>query len=149
MGLLQRMLLTDAPAVVMLIRVMVGTVFLSEGVQKFLFSDELGAGRFAKIGIPRPDFFGPFVGAFEVACGTLLLVGLGTRFAAVPLLAVISVAIATTKLPLLANDGFWKVAHEGRTDWSMLLGLLFLLAVGAGQWSLDARLFGGSRTLTT
>jgi uncharacterized membrane protein YphA (DoxX/SURF4 family) len=145
MRLVPKLLSTDAPASVALIRLMVGAVFLSEGVQKFLYPDALGAGRFAKIGIPSPEFFGPLVGAVEVACGALVLAGLGTRVAAVPLLAVISVAIATTKLPLLTADGFWKAAHEGRTDWSMLLGLIFLLIVGGGQWSLDAHLFGGPR----
>jgi putative oxidoreductase len=138
-------LATDAPAVVILIRLLVGTVFLSEGIQKFLFPDALGAGRFAKIGIPYPGFSGPFVGAFEIACGVLVLLGLGTRFAAVPLLLVIAVAIISTKFPMLSTDGFWKMAHESRTDWSMLLGLLFLLVVGGGRWSLDALLFGQPR----
>lgn len=137
---LARLLETRAPAAVVLIRLMVGAVFLSEGIQKFLFPEKLGAGRFAQIGIPAPAFFGPFVGAVEVACGALLLVGLLTRVAAIPLLADMAVAIATTKLPLLAQAGFWKMAHEARTDWCMLLGLLFLLLVGAGARSLDALL---------
>jgi putative oxidoreductase len=119
---------------------MVGSVFVSEGIQKFLFAESLGTGRFAKIGIPSPEFFGPFVGAFEIACGSLLLLGFGTRLAAVPLVVVMCVAIATTKLPMLTKDGFWKMAHEARTDWSMLLGLLFLLIVGGGRWSIDALL---------
>jgi uncharacterized membrane protein YphA (DoxX/SURF4 family) len=124
---------SDAPAAVILIRLLVGAVFLSEGIQKFLFPDALGAGRFAKIGIPSPEFFGPLVGAFEITCGTLVLLGLGTRLAAGPLLVIICVAMLTTKLPMLARDGFWKAAHESRTDWSMLLGLLFLLIVGGGR----------------
>jgi uncharacterized membrane protein YphA (DoxX/SURF4 family) len=49
-------------------------------------------------------------------------------------------AIATTKIPILLNDGFWKMAHEARTDWSMLLGLIFLLIMGAGRWSVDGKL---------
>jgi uncharacterized membrane protein YphA (DoxX/SURF4 family) len=47
------------------------------------------------------------------------------------------VAISTTKLPILLKNGFWAMAHEARTDWSMILGLLFLLIVGSGRWSLD------------
>ena len=141
MRLVWKLLAADAPAAVILIRLLVGAVFLSEGIQKFLFPDALGAGRFVKLGIPALEFFGPFVGAVEVTCGALVLFGLATRLAAVPLLAVISVAIATTKLSTLVQDGFWKTAHDGRTDWSMLLGLLFLLVVGGGRWSLDARLF--------
>jgi putative oxidoreductase len=47
----------------LLVRIMVGAVFLSEGIQKFLFPAVLGAGRFTKIGLPYPDVLGPFVGA--------------------------------------------------------------------------------------
>lgn len=119
---------------------MVGAVFLSEGIQKFLFADQLGAGRFAKLGLPSPQVLGPLVGGFETVCGALIIVGLLTRLAALPLLVVIGTAIATTKVPMLAHDGFWKTAHEGRADFAMLLGLLYLLIVGAGEWSLDGRL---------
>jgi putative oxidoreductase len=127
----------QAPAAVVLVRLLVGLVFFSEGVQKFLFSEALGAGRFAKIGIPAPGFFAPFVGAVEIACGLLVVVGLVTRLAALPLLIDISVAIATTKIPMFYEKGFWATAHEARTDYCMLLGLLFLLLAGAGPWSLD------------
>ena len=118
---------------------MVGAVFLSEGIQKFLFVDQLGAGRFAKIGLPSPQVLAPLVGGFEIVCGALLLVGLVTRLATVPLLVIITTAIVTTKVPMLMHDGFWKAAHEGRPDFAMLLGLLFILIAGAGPWSLDGR----------
>jgi uncharacterized membrane protein YphA (DoxX/SURF4 family) len=127
------------PAAVVLIRLMVGAVFLSEGIQKFLFAEELGAGRFARIGLPAPDLLGPFVGSFEIACGALVLLGLFTRLAALPLLAIMAVAIVTTKLPMLEARGVWTMAHESRTDWSMFLGALFLLLVGPGPWSIDRR----------
>jgi putative oxidoreductase len=123
----------------LLIRILVGWVFVSEGIQKFLFPAQLGVGRFEKIGIPSPHFMAPFVGTIEIVCGTLLLIGLFTRLAAVPLLAVISVAIATTKIPMIAKSGVWSMLHEARTDFSMLLGLVFLLITGAGTLSLDAR----------
>ena len=129
---------SDAPAVVILIRLMVGAVFLSEGIQKFLSPDQLGAGRFLKIGLPMPDLLGPFVGTCEIACGGLVLLGLVTRLAVIPLLIIMAVALATTKWPMLGAQGFWHMAHESRTDWSMSLGSLFLLIVGAGPWSLDA-----------
>jgi len=87
---------------------------------------------------PLGIIVGPFVGAFEILCGTLVLAGLWTRLAAIPLLVVMAVAIMTTKWPMLADQGFWAMAHEARTDWSMTLGLVFLLIVGAGPWSLDA-----------
>jgi uncharacterized membrane protein YphA (DoxX/SURF4 family) len=134
----EQLIRSDAAAAVILIRLLVGAVFLSEGIQKFLFPDELGAGRFLKIGLPMPDLLGPFVGWFEIACGSLVLVGLLTRLAAIPLLIVMAVALATTKWAILMEQGFWAMAHEARTDWSMTLGLLFLLIVGAGSWSADA-----------
>jgi putative oxidoreductase len=140
MTVLQKIVATDAPAAVILIRLIVGGVFLSEGIQKFLFPDAVGAVRFAKIGIPSPEVMAPFVGIFEITCGSLMLAGLLARVAAIPLIVVMLVAISTTKLPILHQDGFWKMAHEARTDWSMLLGSIFLLIVGAGAWSLDARL---------
>lgn len=116
---------------------MVGAVFLSEGIQKFLFPATLGAGRFARIGLPAPEILGPLVGATEIACGILVLLGLFTRLAVIPLIAIMTVAIASTKVPILLDRGFWAMAHEARTDWSMLLGSLFLLIAGAGPWSLD------------
>jgi uncharacterized membrane protein YphA (DoxX/SURF4 family) len=124
----------------LIVRLLVGAVFLSEGIQKFLFSDALGAGRFAKIGIPIPTVSAPFVGVVEIACGALLIAGFLTRGAAALLLIDISVAIATTKFPMLVSKGFWATLHEARTDWSMFLGLVFLLVTGAGSRSLDARI---------
>lgn len=125
---------------IVFIRVMVGGVFLSEGIQKFLFPAEVGAGRFAKIGLPSPELLGPFVGAVEITCGLLVLAGLLTRLAVIPLLITMAVAIWTTKVPILLKSGFWKMAHDSRNDYCMVLGSLFLLVVGAGLWSLDARL---------
>jgi uncharacterized membrane protein YphA (DoxX/SURF4 family) len=128
------------------VRLLVGWVFLSEGVQKFLFPAALGVGRFAKIGIPAPQFSAPFVGVVEIVCGTLVILGLLTRLAAVPLLINITVAILTTKIPMLAKSGFWATMHEARTDICMWLGALFLAIVGAGHWSIDARLSPRTRT---
>jgi uncharacterized membrane protein YphA (DoxX/SURF4 family) len=136
----RKLLTTHAPAAVVLIRLMVGAVFLSEGIQKFLYPDQVGAGRFAKIGLPSPEILAPLVGSFEIAGGTLVLVGLLTRLSVIPLIVIMLTAIATTKVPILQNQGFWKAAHESRTDWSMLLGSIFLLIQGAGPWSMDVRL---------
>jgi putative oxidoreductase len=127
---------------ILLIRVLVGWVFLSEGIQKFLFPDSLGVGRFVKIGIPRPQVMAPFVGVVEIVCGSLLLIGFITRLATVPLLIDIAVALYSTKIATLAKNGLWSTLHEARTDVSMLLGLVFLLLVGARAWSLDALLAG-------
>jgi uncharacterized membrane protein YphA (DoxX/SURF4 family) len=138
-SLFRRLAETHAPAATLLIRLAVGGIFLSEGVQKFLFPAELGVGRFTQIGIPAPAVLAPFVGAIEIGCGLLVLLGLGTRLAAAPLIIDMLVAIATTKLPVLIRSGLWKTLHEARTDYAMLLGAIFLLVVGAGPWSVDAR----------
>jgi uncharacterized membrane protein YphA (DoxX/SURF4 family) len=137
-----------------LVRLLVGLiVFLPEGIQKLVFPEVLGAGRFTKIGIPFPEIMGPFVGVVETACGALIILGLFTRLAAVPLIIIMVVALVSTKLPiLLGRDvgmfhlgdikrlGFWSMMHEARADLTMLLGCIYLLIVGAGRWSLDARL---------
>jgi putative oxidoreductase len=136
-----------AQASVILVRLLVGWVFFSEGVQKFLFPAALGVGRFSKIGIPAPHFFAPFVGVVEIVCGLLVIVGLLTRLAAIPLVIDISVAIATTKIPMLAKDGFWATMHEARTDLCMLLGSLFLIAVGSGRLSLDTTVHGSNESI--
>jgi putative oxidoreductase len=135
--MLTKIITTDSAKTTILIRFMVGAVFLSEGIQKFLFAEKLGAGRFAKIGLPNPDFLGPFVGSFEVLCGTLVLVGLFTRIAAIPLIIIMVVAIAATKAQLVVENGFWSMLHDSRTDWAMLLGNIFLLIKGGGKWSVD------------
>ena len=153
MVLLQKLIATSAPASVILIRLVVGGVFLSEGIQKFLYPAENGVGRFTKIGIPAPEVMAPFVGIVEIVCGALILIGLLTRLAAIPLIIDMLVAILSTKIPILLGQGFWGfslrtlpyygfwgMAHEARTDFAMLLGSIFLLIVGAGALSLDARL---------
>lgn len=123
----------------LLARLAAGCIFLSEGIQKFLFPDALGVGRFAKIGLPSPHLLAPFVGVVEIVCGAMLIVGLVTRLAAVPLIIDMLVAIATTKVPMLSKSGFWATAHEARVDFAMLLICVMLAAVGAGPLSLDAR----------
>mgnify|MGYP002631228913 FL=1 len=141
---------TTAPAAVVLIRLMVGGIFLSEGIQKFLYPVELAAGRFAKIGIPWPEMMGPFVGGVEVVCGLLVLFGFLTRLAVVPLIITMCVALVSIKVPILLGQeflgftlrplpryGFWSMMHESRNDLCMLLGSIFLLVVGAGRLSLD------------
>jgi uncharacterized membrane protein YphA (DoxX/SURF4 family) len=117
----------------------VGWVFVSEGIQKFLFPAELGFGRFTKIGIPDPHLSAPFVGAVEIVCGLMVIAGLLTSFAIVPLLIVIATAIATTKIPFVIQHGVWAALHEARTDLSMLFGLISIGLLGAGDFSLDAR----------
>jgi len=146
MGFVRRLLATNAPAAVILIRLIVGGVFLSEGILKFLLPEAQGIGRFTKIGIPNPEIMAPFVGVCEIMCGVLFILGLLTRFAAVTMIINMLVAIWTTKIPILLQSGFWSMAHEARTDYAMLLGSIFLLVVGAGLWSLDAKIVQAKNT---
>jgi len=143
---------TTGPPATILIRILVGWVFLSEGIGKFVYAAEQGAGRFEKIpAIPAPHVMGPFVGGVEIVCGTLILLGFLTRLAAIVLLIDISVAILSTKVPILTGHSYglpklahynlWGMLHEARTGFSMWLGLVFLLIVGAGRRSVDAGLF--------
>ncbi|AHF14315.1 DoxX family protein [Niabella soli] len=122
---------------VWVVRLIPGLVFFLEGIQKFLYADTLGVGRFIKIGIPYAGFWAPFVGATEIVCGLLLIIGLFTRLAAIPLLIVMMVAFAYTKWPLLLSKGFLPMFHEYRTDFAMTLSLIFLLISGGGRYSID------------
>jgi uncharacterized membrane protein YphA (DoxX/SURF4 family) len=138
-------------APIFLIRLLVGWVFFIEGILKFLWWNDLGTGRFATIGIPVPGITAPFVGIVEIVCGALILAGFFTRLAAIPLLIEISVAILSTKVPIWLGHPYWRFSlpqlkhygllsmlHEARTDFSMFLGLVFLIFVGSGTLSLDA-----------
>ena len=137
--------------VIVIIRILVGWVFILEGYLKFALPEELGVGRFTTIGIPYPLYTAPLVGAVELVCGTLIVLGLFTRLAAIPLLIDMTVAILSTKVPILLGHGYWQFSlpklkhygllsalHEARTDISMFLGLICLVIVGGGIWSVDA-----------
>jgi putative oxidoreductase len=125
------------------IRLSVGLIFLTQGILKYI-DPHMGVLRFAKIGFPYPGITAHFVGTFEIACGSLILIGLLTRIASIPLLIVILTAIASTKIPELSrpDQGFWLMVSDARTDFAMTMSLLFLTSVGAGSWSLDAWLWG-------
>ncbi len=124
----------------LLIRLIPGLVFLSEGIQKFLLPGDMGPGRFEKIGFPQPEFWAYFTASFEIICGLLLIIGLLVRLAAIPLLIVMVVAFITTKVPILDQKGFWAFAHEYRTDFAMTILLIFLLISGPGKPSIDSRI---------
>jgi uncharacterized membrane protein YphA (DoxX/SURF4 family) len=134
-------LLHTQPVPTIIPRLIVGLVFLSEGLQKFIFPALVGSGRFMKIGFVNPAFWANFTGTFEIACGVLLLLGLFTRLAAIPLLMIMAVAFIRTKIPILLGQGFWAMAHEYRTDFAMTLLLVFLLYFGGGRFSLDRKYF--------
>jgi putative oxidoreductase len=131
---------TTGPASIILIRLAVGMIFFTQGILKYI-DHNMGVVRFTKIGFPHPYFTAHFVGTFEIVCGFSILLGLWTRLAALPLLVVICTAIVSTKIPEMfpANQGFWYMVSDMRTDFAMLCSLLFLISMGGGAWSLDAR----------
>ena len=140
----------DAPKATILLRLMAGGVFLWEGILKFVYVNQ-GVGRFTKLGFPFPDFTASFVGGLEIVGGLLILLGLGTRFVAVPFLIEMVVAMLSTKIGLYLGTsplplppsppvtGFWAVLHEVRSEYAQLLTIAFLLWAGPGPLSVDAR----------
>lgn len=121
----------------LIIRLVVGLIFLSEGIQKFIFPEILGSGRFSKLGINPPYFWANFTGAFEVLCSVLIIIGFFTRLAVIPLLVIMVVAFITTKWPELCDKGLWPLMHDGRTDFAMTMLLVLLLIYGSGKKSID------------
>jgi len=150
---MQKLIKTDFSKTTVLIRLMIGLIFLLEGIQKFLYPTMRGVGRFEKMGFPSPEFFGTTVGLFEILASLLILFGIFTRVGAMITLIIMLVAIVVTKIPIafgesfgpfvlreLSTYGFWSMAHEMRTDFAMWIGSFFLLIKGGGQWSIDLKL---------
>ena len=139
------------PPATLLLRLMAGGVFLSEGILKFVYTNQ-GVGRFTKLGLPWPQLTATFVGGLEIVGGLLLIMGLWTRVMAIPFIIEMVVAILTTKIslylgtsplpspPALPKVGFWAVMHETRSDYAQLLTVAFLMLAGPGEWSIDALL---------
>jgi len=133
----------------LLCRLAVGLIFLSEGIQKYVTPDITGTGRFAKIGFSNPAFWAYFTATFEIVCGVLVLIGLLTRLAAIPLLIIMIVSFITTKYPELIEKGFWFMAHDYRTDFAMTLLLIFLLIYGGGSYSMDYKIQQASKSVNS
>ena len=125
---------------IIFIRLIVGLIFISEGIQKYLIVTIFGPALFKEIGFNNPMFWVYFTGAFEILCGILILFGLLTRLAAVPLLTIMIIAFITTKLPLLATKGFWTFSHEYSIEFSLTFLLILLFIYGGGKWSVDLKI---------
>lgn len=136
-GIFTRIRNTDDDHKMIIIRLIAGLIFISEGILKYKLMQWLGPGRFAEIGFSHSFFWAYFTGAFEITCGFMVLAGFWTRIASVPLLVIMFVAFVTTKIPLLIEKGFWTFAHEYTTDFSLTLLLTVLIIYGGGRWSAD------------
>lgn len=136
---------TDNDRTTILIRFIVGYVFIMEGIQKFVYSDKLGVGRFIKIGIPFPEIMAPIVGVCEIVFGSFILVGFLTRLATIPQIIIMLTALASTKISILLEKGILTFSHDSRNDLLMLFGLIFILIKGAGAFSVDSNLIHKSQ----
>lgn len=128
------------------IRLAVGLIFLSEGIQKYLFLSLLGPGRFLQLGFSHPAFWSYLTGTFEIVCGLMVVTGLFTRLASIPLFIIMLTAFVTTKWPILIDSGFWVFLHENRTDFAMMILLVYLIIFGSGKWSFDAQMNKSKQT---
>ena len=116
-------------------RLTVGMVFLQSGWGK-LHSLEKVTDYFMELGIPAAAFQARLASTTEFVCGGLLLLGLATRFAAVPLIITMAVAIRTALWEQV--DGLGSLV--GLTEFAYVALLLWLATDGAGPVSLDALL---------
>ena len=141
----------DGPTATVLLRLMAGGVFVSEGILKFVYPNQ-GVGRFTKLGFPVPHLTASLIGTWEIVGGALLMLGLLTRGVAILFAIEMVVAVLSTKIglylgtsplplpPVPPQVGFWAVLHESRSDYAQLLTSLYLVIAGPGLLSLDARL---------
>jgi putative oxidoreductase len=150
---------TTGPNSAVLLRLMAGSVFLWEGILKFVYANQ-GVGRFTKLGMPFPALTANFVASLEIVGGLLLITGLLTRLIAVPFIIEMMVAILSTKIslylgtsplplpPALPKVGMWAVLHEVRSEYAQIMTVIFLLVNGPGRWSLDALLQNRRSSIT-
>lgn len=131
---------TEDDKKLILIRLIVGLIFLSEGIQKYLIVSVVGPTFFQESGFNNPMFWVYLAGSFEILCGILIMFGFLTRLASIPLLTIMITAFITVKLPLLSSRGFWTFLHEYNIDFSLTFLLILLIIYGGGKWSVDSKI---------
>jgi putative oxidoreductase len=124
---------------IIFLRLIVGSIFIIEGIMKYMYLEVYGPSFFNEIGFKYAFFWAYFTGAFEISCGSLILAGFLTRVASIPLLIIMITAFLRTKVSLLFDRGFWTFAHEYRIDFSLTILLVLLLYYGGGRWSVDSK----------
>jgi uncharacterized membrane protein YphA (DoxX/SURF4 family) len=137
---------TPGDSKIIFVRLITGLIFISEGIQKYLIVTAFGPLFFQEIGFSNPQFWVYFTGTIEILCGILILFGLLTRLASVPLLVIMAFALIKTKLPVLASNGFWTFAHQYETEFALTLLLIMLLIFGGGKWSADLKISQSFKT---
>ncbi|MBN2667234.1 MAG: DoxX family protein [Bacteroidales bacterium] len=139
-GILTRIVNTTDDSKLVFVRMIVGVIFVSEGIQKYLIVSLLGPSYFQDIGFGHAMFWSYFTGTFELLCGLLVIAGLFTRLATIPLLTIMIIAYFTAKLPVLIDKGFLSFAQVYRIDYALTILIVMLLIYGGGRWSADLRI---------
>jgi putative oxidoreductase len=117
----------------LLARLVIGAIFVPTGWGKLHALPDI-VGFFRELGIPYPEIQAPFVSGVELVCGALVLAGLATRLAAVPLIGTMVVAILTAIWPQLDS---WREIF-GKEELHYVALLAYLVVSGPGVLSLDA-----------
>src|SRR5205823_9388741 len=113
----------------LVLRVAAGAILIGFGQSKFTHH-EREATAFDRYGLPDPSVFAYAIGAVELGCGVLLVLGLGTRSAALVIAANMVGALATGGR---VDGGFVNLVLAP----TLLVAMLVIVALGAGGWSLD------------
>lgn len=141
---------TDGPRATWIIRLMTGSVFLWEGILKFVYPNQ-GVGRFTKLGFMWPALTAHTVASIEIVGGLCIIAGWLTRPVAIVFIVEMIVAMLSTKItmflgtsplplpPSPPQKGMWAVLHEVRSEYAQLMTSWFLLRVGPGPCSVDAQ----------
>lgn len=113
-------------------RLLVGLIFVEAGWGK-LHNLEHVIGFFKSLGIPAAEIQAPMVASFELVFGALVLIGLLTRLAVLPLLGIMTVALLTAyKGDITGVSSLLPVV-----DFHYLIILVWLAVSGAGRFSVD------------
>ena len=113
-------------------RLTIGGIFIQTGWGKLHHLDKV-IQFFTSLGIPAPQIQAPFVSGIELGCGSLVLIGLFTRVASVPLIGTMVVAILTAKMKDVADLSDFLSLSE----YLFIVLLVWLIVKGAGALSVD------------